>query len=80
MERYSWLLKRHKKAMRVFEDARRSLDKVCETITMELSLSQVRIEELNQSIREENEAIDFLTSELNRTKVQSDKISAIINP
>ena len=80
MTRYNWLLRKQRKAIAVFENARRSLEKLCVSIQSEVLQSNERITELQDSVREEKDAISFLSDQLAQTQKRVANIAAIIDP
>lgn len=78
MDKYNWLLKKQRKALVAFSEAKKSLDTLYVSFQNEIQNSKDRIEGFKGSIQEEEEAVAFLKIQSEIVTKQSTKIAALL--
>lgn len=78
MDKYNWLMRKQTSALKVFEEARKSLQKVQIAMFNEMVACTGRIQQHDEGIKIEREAIQYLEEQRAKIESQTQKISSIL--
>lgn len=78
MDKFNWLLKKHDKALKVFENAKNDLLAVIQKFKDEEEMSSFKIEYYDEKIKSEREGLLYLVAQRKLIESRADKIQAIL--